>query len=206
MAAIFALGLTMTSVVATDQGVAYKDLTKAEINMDSSELTKVEIKVDGELPNIDNEEWLGVGVITTDGAIFGAASHGGFYDSWIQTPPVMGVCDSTAPFDTCEEYWHDHLIYFKETNGDCNAGDLAVDRITFEQIADTLEIDGNEVKALEISRALQAYTNSLTAMEEDFQLGQPNGVVVSFNLYGQGADVCAHIQDAIEPQKFKGTD
>lgn len=173
--------------------------------MDSSEITKAEIKVDEGLPQEDIGEFFGFAIIT-DGTVYAVATHGGFFDSESQTDPANG-CDATFPFDDCEEVYHDHLINFKSDEADCDFGDLAIDTISFEEIADTLEVDGNEVEIHGIPRDTQVdLTDALTGSTMDFTLGQPNGVVVSFSIYAQGGDVCAHIQDVIEPQKFKGTD
>ena len=57
-----------------------------------------------------------------------------------------------------------------------------------------------------VTRATETYADALGAGDIEFTLGQPNGVVVSFSIYLGASDVCAHIEDKIEPQKFKGTD
>ncbi len=94
----------------------------------------------------------------------------------------------------------------KATEETACASGLAVAKISFEENG-KVKVSKNKIKFSDISRDALDLTNALDTTAEEFQLGQPNGVVASFTISTVGAgetfEVCLNIENTLEPTKFK---
>ena len=189
LAAVFALSMVALPLA---EAAGHLVLDKSKIDMNSDVIKKAEIKTAGTIPEINTApSFFGYAVIT-DGVLVAATTHDGFYDS------------ETQDMDAPDGIWHTHMV--KATDETECASGLAVAKISFEENG-KVKVSKNKIKFSDISRDALDLTNALDTTAEEFQLGQPNGVVASFTISTVGAgetfEVCLNIENVLEPTKFK---
>ena len=209
---IFGIAMIASPIGADAMG-SYLSIDKLKIDMNSDEIKKAEIKPDGNIPSTADASWYGYAVLTNHGDVLAATTHTGLCDSEVQTD-VRGSVPSLG--DDCSGDWHIHMVTLAE-NADCvtedNANGLAVGRISYEENGE-LKVKKNKVEFKDASRDTLIFKNVIGADPEEFKLGQPDGVVASFEIrpvfedvedpdLGDLLAVCLDVTDALEPSKFK---
>ena len=212
LATVFGIAM-IASPIGVDAMGSYLSIDKLKIEMNSDEIEKAVIKTDGKIPSTVDASWYGYVVLTNHGDVLAATTHDGFCDSEVQTTkanvPSLGGADCTGD-------WHIHMVTLAE-NDNCitedNANGLAVGRISYEENGE-LEIKNKKVEFEDASRDALNLKNVVGSDPEEFLLGQPDGVVASFNIRPEFVDndnpdlsellgVCLDVTDALEPSKFK---
>jgi len=217
LAAIFAVTMIASQTVSADEH--FLDVEKLEMEMNSEAITQAKLKT-GDIPATDETSWFGYVVLTNHGDWLAATTHEGFCDSEVQTD--KGSVPSLGDADACPGDWHIHMVTpAAEPNAACvdedkNPNGLAVGRISWEENGE-LDIDDNTVEFSDASRGELSLKNVVGADPEVFELGQPDGVVASFEIRPEFVDndaptigtllgVCLDVTDALEPYKFEGED
>jgi len=189
LAAVFALSMVALPLA---EAAGHLVLVKSKIDMNSDAIKKAEIKTAGTIPKINTAPSFFGYFLVTDGVFVAATTHDGFHDSETQDP------------DAPDGIWHTHMVKATDVTG-CPGG-LAVDKISFEENG-KVKVSKDKIKFSDISRDALDLTNALDGMDEEFELGQPNGVVASFKITTVGADetfeVCLDMISPLEPTKFK---
>jgi len=212
LATIFGIAMIASPIGADAMG-SYLSIDKLKIDMNSDKIKKAEIKPDGKIPSTADASWYGYAVLTNHGDVLAATTHTGFCDSVVQTTaanvPSLDGADCTGD-------WHIHMVTLAE-NANCvtedNANGLAVGRISYEENGE-LEVKKNKVEFKDASRDTLNLKNVVGADPEEFLLGQPDGVVATFEIRPEFQDnenpdlnqllgVCLDVKDALEPSKFK---
>jgi hypothetical protein len=209
--AVFAVSMIASQTVLADGH--FLSIEKSKIEMNSDAIKKAEIKTDGKIPSTTDASWYGYAVLTNHGDLLAATTHVGFCDSVVQTTadnvPSLGGAD-------CSGDWHIHMVTPVE-NIDCvsgtNENGLSIGAISYEENG-KLKVKKDKVEFKDASRDTLNLINVLTGDSEEFTLGQPDGIVASFNIRAEFENpgtpdlselvaVCLDVTDALEPSKFK---
>jgi hypothetical protein len=206
LAAVFAVSMIASQTVIADGH--FLSIEKSKIDMNSDAIKKAEIKTDGKIPSTADASWYGYVVLTNHGDWLAATTHTGFCDSEVQTDKAS----VPSLDDGCSGDWHIHMVTPAEVTGceleDVNDDGLAVGRISYEENG-KLKVKKDKVEFKDASRDTLDLKNVLGIDPEEFTLGQPDGVVASFNIRPVGTfgeldfAVCLDVTDALEPSKFK---
>jgi hypothetical protein len=214
--ALLAISVLSVPILFADALADFLDVTSAKeikVKVTPDTVKELKIKTDSSIPVDGSGGAFGYGMISANGNLKVATTHGGVYDSDAQTAPTLipvavfspkaQICAAADP--GCEPVWHTHAV---ELTSSAECIDLSVDmgvvknpapgtavgKISWQDVADKTEIKGKnngELKIKDSPLGIHTWMDSLTDSPHDFDFDDyVGGPIVSFTIDIRGSSVC----------------